>query len=106
MECVVHFDVFDQAVGAGRKVYGAQKEEQKCFHDEIREREKVVMSVSADSGGACRDEKRSRRARRRWCGKGCFLRRYLAKAKPKFGIKKSPDLLFVAMRGFLSSLTP
>ena len=30
----------------------------------------------------------------------------MAKAKPKFGIKKSPDLLFVAMRGFLSSLTP
>lgn len=24
VECVVHFDVFDQAVGAGRKVYGAQ----------------------------------------------------------------------------------
>lgn len=51
MECVVHFDVFDQAVGAGRKVYGAQQEEQKCFHDEIREREKVVMSASADSVG-------------------------------------------------------
>ena len=39
VECVVYFDAFDQAVGAGRKVYGAQKEEQKCFHDEIRERE-------------------------------------------------------------------
>ena len=51
VECVVHFDVFDQAVGAGRKVYGAQKEKQKCFHDEIRELEKVVMSASADSVG-------------------------------------------------------
>ena len=24
VECVVHFGVFDQAVGTGRKVYGAQ----------------------------------------------------------------------------------
>ena len=51
VECVVRFDVFDQAVGASRKVYGAQKEEQKCFHDEIREQEKAVMSASADSVG-------------------------------------------------------
>ena len=33
VECVVHFDVFDHASGAGRKAHGAQKEDQKCFHN-------------------------------------------------------------------------
>ena len=32
-ECVVHFDVCDHASGAGRKAHGAQKEDQKCFHN-------------------------------------------------------------------------
>ena len=36
VECVVHFDVFDQAMGAGRKAYGTQNEEQKGFHDEMK----------------------------------------------------------------------
>ena len=34
-EGVVYFDVFDHASGAGRKAHGAQKEDQKCFHNEI-----------------------------------------------------------------------
>lgn len=36
VECVMHFDVFDHAMGAGQKACGTQKEEQKGFHDEIR----------------------------------------------------------------------
>lgn len=33
VECVVYFDVFDHASGAGRKAHGAQKEDQKRFHN-------------------------------------------------------------------------
>ena len=36
VECVVHFDVFDHASGAGCEAYGTHKEEQKCFHNEIK----------------------------------------------------------------------
>ena len=32
-ECVVHFDAFDHASGAGCEAHGAQKEDQKCFHN-------------------------------------------------------------------------
>lgn len=41
VEHVMHFAVFDHAMGAGRKAYGTQKEEQKGFHDEIREIRKM-----------------------------------------------------------------
>lgn len=34
-ECVVHFDVFDRASGAGCEAEGGQEEEKECFHSEI-----------------------------------------------------------------------
>lgn len=35
-ECVVHFDVFDHASGAGCEAEGGQEEEEECFHNEIK----------------------------------------------------------------------
>lgn len=35
-ECVVHFDVFDHASGAGCEAEGGQEEEKECFHSEIK----------------------------------------------------------------------
>ena len=36
VECVVHFNVFDHASGAGREAKGGQEEEKECFHSEIK----------------------------------------------------------------------
>ena len=36
VECVVHFNVFDHASGAGREAEGGQEEEKECFHSEIK----------------------------------------------------------------------
>ena len=33
VECVVHFDVFDHAPGAGCEAEGGQEEEKECFHN-------------------------------------------------------------------------
>ena len=35
-ECVVHFDVLDNAPGAGCEAEGGQEEEKECFHNEIK----------------------------------------------------------------------
>lgn len=35
VECVVHFNVFDHASGAGREAEGGQEEEKEYFHNEI-----------------------------------------------------------------------
>lgn len=35
-EGVVHFDVFDNAPGAGCEAEGGQEEEEECFHSEIK----------------------------------------------------------------------
>lgn len=35
-ECVVHFDVFDNAPGAGCEAEGGKEEEEECFHNEIK----------------------------------------------------------------------
>lgn len=100
-ECVVHFDVFDNAPGAGRKAYGTQKEEQKCFHNEIM-RLKVKLAK-----GSRPNARHKGRGRDRWMRSGKEIARCSvffwwasAKVKPKFGINKCFVLLFVAMIGF------
>lgn len=100
-ECVVHFDVFDNAPGAGRKAYGTQKEEQKCFHNEIM-RLKVKLAK-----GSRPNARHKGRGRDRWMRSGKEIARCSvffwwasAKVKQKFGINKCFVLLFVAMIGF------
>lgn len=45
-ECVVYFDVFDHAPGAGCEAEGGQEEEKECFHNVIERLEIKLAKVS------------------------------------------------------------
>ena len=101
VECVVHFNVFDNVLGASCEAEGGQEEEEECFHNEIK---RLKVKPAKD----CRSNARRKgRERDRWMRSGRKIARcrvffwwVSAKVKQKIGISKCFGFLFVAMIGF------
>lgn len=101
VECVVHFDVFDHASGAGCEAEGGQEEEKECFHN-VKKRLEIKPAKGSRSnvrhklkGGGELVAKCERNARYR-----VFFDEVSAKVKSFFEISKCWVFVFVAMIGF------